>query len=375
MAVKKGSGHPRRTLERPATVLALIAGRGDPLARAATTKSMTVEDIKLTAGQICQQPTLYGYTRNASGELSGKLSLPAVTRLFANAGVNATLKGGVKDWNGIAQSDAAKAVADANACRERMFTLLFQHFYQPITGTPPKASQGTVSKPANRRATPKPPRVAETGTDEAAGRTQRGALLAQITRAYMAEHDGITGRMMAGLELAPVEYLNTELARQGMRWRVLSVQGAQAQTYDLDPPNPKSSSVTVQNSPGSIVAPTGGTNTVINQAPPPTVTKLSENPTTQNTDGSFTRTLLVEVAAPVAPQNIAFFVKGPTVLDIAINGVGSGPAIRAGSGKTPDGWYWYAFSLPTAGRFNVGARTKDKDTPFDVIFRWNVSIG
>jgi hypothetical protein len=59
--------------------------------------------------------------------------------------------------------------------------------------------------------------------------TRRAALLRKITSKYMLDHDGISSAMMAGLELAPANYLNDGLEKLGEKWRVRSVDGPNAE--------------------------------------------------------------------------------------------------------------------------------------------------
>jgi len=67
---------------------------------------------------------------------------------------------------------------------------------------------------------------------DAAART---AKLRQLTNLYIREHDGISSRMLAGLELPAPDFLNAELARMGANWRVRKVNGGEAETYTLEP--------------------------------------------------------------------------------------------------------------------------------------------
>ena len=60
----------------------------------------------------------------------------------------------------------------------------------------------------------------------------RAGVLRQLTQLFILSSDGISSRMMAGMELPPAEFLNAELARMGERWRVRNVEGAGAETYD-----------------------------------------------------------------------------------------------------------------------------------------------
>ena len=62
---------------------------------------------------------------------------------------------------------------------------------------------------------------------------ERVAVLRQLTQLYIASHDDITSRMMVGMEFPSAEWLNGELDRQGAKWRVKSVNGTNAETYDI----------------------------------------------------------------------------------------------------------------------------------------------
>jgi hypothetical protein len=62
---------------------------------------------------------------------------------------------------------------------------------------------------------------------------RRDTVLAHLTKNYIALGEGVTAEMRAGTELAPVAYLNAELQRQGMIFRVIRVDGMIAETYDV----------------------------------------------------------------------------------------------------------------------------------------------
>ncbi len=62
---------------------------------------------------------------------------------------------------------------------------------------------------------------------------ERTDILRQLTNLYMLTHDGISSRMMAGMELPPANFLNAELERQGANWRVKEVVDAKAHIVDL----------------------------------------------------------------------------------------------------------------------------------------------
>jgi hypothetical protein len=57
----------------------------------------------------------------------------------------------------------------------------------------------------------------------------RDAILAKITHLYILSHDGISPRMAAGLELPPSDFVNAELAKMGLDWRVGKTEGAKVE--------------------------------------------------------------------------------------------------------------------------------------------------
>jgi len=59
--------------------------------------------------------------------------------------------------------------------------------------------------------------------------SSRDAELMQLTARFPAQ----SPRMKAGDQLAPTDFLNGELGRQGTKWRVRSITGATAETYDI----------------------------------------------------------------------------------------------------------------------------------------------
>lgn len=105
---------------------------------------------------------------------------------------------------------------------------------------PPKttdASVGTPAKPQTvnptppARVTPIPAATQRDGNETKAG--ERAAILSKLTNLYILSHDGISPRMAAGMELPSADFLNAELERQGVKWRVRSVNGPNAETYDI----------------------------------------------------------------------------------------------------------------------------------------------
>ena len=58
-------------------------------------------------------------------------------------------------------------------------------------------------------------------------------MLKSLTRAYVARGDQVSAQMTAGSALAPVDYLNSELVRQGAKWRVRSSNGQAIEIFDV----------------------------------------------------------------------------------------------------------------------------------------------
>jgi hypothetical protein len=64
----------------------------------------------------------------------------------------------------------------------------------------------------------------------------RRQFLVLLTRNYILSHDEISSEMMAGLQLPPEDWLNSELQKYGKLWRVRNVRGPNYETYDVREP-------------------------------------------------------------------------------------------------------------------------------------------
>lgn len=62
---------------------------------------------------------------------------------------------------------------------------------------------------------------------------RRDAMLKTMTRTYVARGDEVSPQMSAGSAFAPVEYLNSELVRQGAKWRVRHSPGETIEIFDV----------------------------------------------------------------------------------------------------------------------------------------------
>ena len=71
------------------------------------------------------------------------------------------------------------------------------------------------------------------GYDAGSVGSTRDAKLKLLTEQYLSLNEEISAGMKAGTELAPVEFLNRELQREGSKWRVRKVDGLVADTYDI----------------------------------------------------------------------------------------------------------------------------------------------
>ncbi|MCB2060132.1 MAG: hypothetical protein R3E09_08960 [Novosphingobium sp.] len=68
---------------------------------------------------------------------------------------------------------------------------------------------------------------------EASVGASRGVKLKLLTQQYLSLNQGVSSRVEAGTELAPIEFLNQQLKREGVKWRVREVNGLVADTYDI----------------------------------------------------------------------------------------------------------------------------------------------
>lgn len=99
----------------------------------------------------------------------------------------------------------------------------------PEPALPPRSIAGGRSYPA-----PPPPSSPATSPNPVQMEAdRRAAVIRQLTQLYILSHDGISSRMMAGMELPPSGFLNQELERKGEKWRVQSVNDDKAVTYDV----------------------------------------------------------------------------------------------------------------------------------------------
>lgn len=62
---------------------------------------------------------------------------------------------------------------------------------------------------------------------------RRNEMLTTLTTRYVAQGQHVTLPMRDGAELAPIAFLNSELAIAGVKWRVASVEGVKAETFAI----------------------------------------------------------------------------------------------------------------------------------------------
>lgn len=62
---------------------------------------------------------------------------------------------------------------------------------------------------------------------------RREEVLKQLTEVYVSRGKDVSVRMRGGLELAPTPFLNSELERQGAKWRVEPAEGSKVEFFDI----------------------------------------------------------------------------------------------------------------------------------------------
>lgn len=62
---------------------------------------------------------------------------------------------------------------------------------------------------------------------------RREEVLRRLTEIYVLRGRDVSERMRAGLELAPTAFLNAELERQGVKWRVRATDGLGSESFDI----------------------------------------------------------------------------------------------------------------------------------------------
>jgi hypothetical protein len=96
---------------------------------------------------------------------------------------------------------------------------------------------------------------------------------------------------------------------------------------------------------------------VVEQAPTPTFHVVKEFPIAKNGDGTFTRSILIEIDAPYVPGNMVVFAKGATVVDLDVASGSS--AMIMGKGKTRDGIFWFQVGTPW-DKYTVSVKTSEQ---------------
>lgn len=76
--------------------------------------------------------------------------------------------------------------------------------------------------------------VGQTVAEAATVESSRDELLQKLTKSFAASSkDPLPTGIATGEVLAPVHYLNGELERRGVKWRVRSIDGLTAETHDV----------------------------------------------------------------------------------------------------------------------------------------------
>lgn len=106
---------------------------------------------------------------------------------------------------------------------------------------------------------------------------------------------------------------------------------------------------------------TGGTNQIVNQAPPPQV-HVTSNATTPNGNGTFTQTLTIDIVSDRTLPRLIVVAKKPNALRVEVTG-GVRFQIRSGSGE---GFVFYQFQN-ASGTYTVTI-IKSSDAPAEISY-------
>ena len=115
----------------------------------------------------------------------------------------------------------------------------------------------------------------------------------------------------------------------------------------------------------------GTQNNYYSTSPAPSVKKIAETTVTKNSDGSFSKSYVLDVADDIPPQSMIFEARGDTLLSIEVIPGGVGAAIAIPPGITSDGWRYYGYSLPTIGQFTIKLNFSDDRAPFEMRIKYN----
>jgi hypothetical protein len=128
---------------------------------------------------------------------------------------------------------------------------------------------------------------------------ERQEFLSSLTRLYIASHDGISSEMMAGLQLPPDDWLNTELAKRGKAWHVEQGKIVNNMIKAEHPTLPPSQTLTVPSPPPPVPASA--------EAPKPVRRFIFTQEQTNSThdDAPFAVKIVIQTTATVQPTSLA----------------------------------------------------------------------
>jgi hypothetical protein len=63
--------------------------------------------------------------------------------------------------------------------------------------------------------------------------TQRQAVLSDVAEQYLETVVGVRSRFLVGRALPPADFINTELERRGVNWRVRNVAGERCEFLEI----------------------------------------------------------------------------------------------------------------------------------------------
>ena len=129
----------------------------------------TIYALRDVAKDVCAAPVAYGFSRSASGEVGGHISTPKLFRGFADAGIDASVKGGAADWQGLLQRDLSANLIDHRHCSQAVFSTMIDVFYGRTLGTMPRRPPTHITEPSSISSSGKPSFPAATKQPIAAG--------------------------------------------------------------------------------------------------------------------------------------------------------------------------------------------------------------
>lgn len=131
--------------------LARAASVSTPHASRPRVDADALSRISTVAHQVCTEPAQAGDSISGAAQLGGGATLPQIIARLAKVSITAMVKVGGAKWTGVRQEDLAPALANSDACAERIFVHIFDTLQLAHADTGQPIAKPTAARKAYRK--------------------------------------------------------------------------------------------------------------------------------------------------------------------------------------------------------------------------------